>query len=251
MITCYSLITALIVTTWIEYMSQGVPRRIIIKFYRIPAVVAVDCIFICVILATAFLCIRSPPQHPMSAVVAVLNLAAIMGKHFQDRSTGYAIHTPMYQWRNKKVRYIRTWLMFLFLSYSAYCLYTLLDFAIVTCTQKVLIAIGVQNLPLTMEDIWFLVSCWQVVRTAFQALGIPYEIFGAHGRESLDWEVDVLGTSERRPLYLFSDTSRPFQTVTQRYQTSKSSSYEPPATTLRASKLHRKRAVSPKIMQPL
>ena len=258
---------------WVEYIRKGISRRIIINFYRIAVVIVVDCTSFCAILGTAiilnfyriavaivvdctsfcailgtaFLCFGISSWYSMSAIVAVFNLAQIIGKHFRDRSAGYAIHTPTYQWRNKNVW---TRLNALVLSFSACCLYTLLDLTTVTLMQRVLIITGVQNLSLTTEDILLLISCWRLLRSLLEDLGIPYNVFGAYGRQSPDWEVDMLGISERRPLFPFGyNKSCAFRPANQRYKTSKSSSYQLPAATLRASKLHRKRAVSPKLKQ--
>ena len=238
------MITYVILSTWIVYTSTS---------YRLAAVVAVNCSSICAFLGIAPLHLEIASWRSMLAVVLVSTLARMIGKHFGDRTEGYSIHTPIYQGRNKNARYIRTWSIYLFFLCCAHCSYYMLDIAIITCTQAIFVATGLHNLLLTTEDIGFLIVCLQMTSVANEILENPFHVSEV-GRQCPEWEVDVLGTSERSHSYLpsdylRSDTSRPCITEFQRFKTSKSSGYQPPAATLRASKLHRKRAVSPKLKQ--
>lgn len=225
-------------------MSQCT-RRMIIKLHQIPAVVAVKYILMCAILSTEIFRVDS---LYMSASTAVLCLAAAIDvKCFQDRSkrytiSRYTISTPTFQWVKKNIRYI--WKVLVFFSLT----FTLLDLAVVICTQRFY---GVQNLPSTTRDLSFRIPRRPLIMTAFSTWRIPCKIFRSHKREPRDWEVDILGTSERGPVYLLIDTHRLNEYEIHRYKTSKSSGYQPPAATLRASKVPRKRIVSSITQQPL
>lgn len=181
---------------------------------------------------------------PLMAITVVLNLAAaIVVNYSQYRSKGYASSTPMSQWVNKNTKYLWTWIVFCFL------IFTLLQFALVICMQKILVAAGAEFLP--WDEFLFQLSRRQVLIFGFNALGSHYLIFAVIERLTPDWEVDILGTSERRLSSVFTDTSRPFEVENQKYKTSESSGYQPPAATLRASKVPRKRIVSSITQQPL
>ena len=178
---------------------MGVSRRITIDLYQYVAVVALDCTSICAILGTAYFYFGIWSWHSISAVLVLFTIAQIL---FRDRSTAFASHTPTYQWRNKNVW---TPLNGTVLADFAYYLFIMLDFATVTCIQKVLIFTAAQNLPLSTE-IWIMSLGWQVIKIAFKVSRILYAFYGTLGRDPLKCEVDVLGISERKPgnLYTYS-----------------------------------------------